>query len=656
MSNVILDAFYGLGKRINKTKGDNNLENEQGIVSQKFPELSLEMENDKLIQLTTKWDKTWTSSEVYAKWIKDCEENENYWLGKHFNKPDVDKTRPVVDNAIFEAVETYLPQVTRRNPEPTVDLDESMEKDPNAQTFAQELQKELGDIADELKLRLKLKKSARHWAIYLLGAVKYGWDIEKDIPTMKVVRAKKLILDPEATIDEDGYTGEYIGEHRKLQASALIKILEGSDAEEGAVEAIKDLVKDDLGTEVGFIEWWTDQYMCWTMEKKVLLKKKNMHWNYDQENEVEAAADPVTGEAPIDPETGMPAVEIETVEGVNFFKAPKKPYDFLSVFNLGIKPVDDTSLIGQNLSGQDLINKRIKQIDKNADSMNGGMVVSLERSGLTQQQAKGVTEALRKGGTVAIPAGAVSDAIMRMSAPALPGDVYNQLVDVRNRVKDIFGTRGSSAAGLESDTTVRGKFLNRTLDSDRIGGGFSEYLEQLADSAYNWFVQLLYVYDEKYADGQPKPDFTISVKEGSLLPKDSITIANQAIELANAGKMSLVDLYKRLDYPNPEELAANVWLEANAPEVLFENDPRVKQVIEARQAANQPEPAPEPKGPSESISFKDLPPEGKAQMAAKVGIQLDPAVIAAEEAAKAAPGMGSSMPGEQPEAAMPMVQ
>lgn len=32
----------------------------------------------------------------------------------------------------------------------------------------------------------------------------------------------------------------------------------------------------------------------------------------------------------------------------------------------------------------------------------------------------------------------------------------------------------------------------------------------------------------------------------------------------------------------------------------------------------------QPKAPSESISFKDLPPTGKAQMAAKVGIQLDP--------------------------------
>lgn len=39
----------------------------------------------------------------------------------------------------------------------------------------------------------------------------------------------------------------------------------------------------------------------------------------------------------------------------------------------------------------------------------------------------------------------------------------------------------------------------------------------------------------------------------------------------------------------------------------------------------------EDKGPSKSVSFKDLPPEGKAQLAAQAGIQLNPAQIRADE-------------------------
>jgi len=216
-------------------------------------------------------------------------------------------------------------------------------------------------------------------------------------------------------------------------------------------------------------------------------------------------------------------------------------------------------------------------------------VVSLERSGLTESQAKNVTQALRDGGTIAIPSGSPQEAIMRTTVPPLPGDVFNQLIDMRSRMRDIFGTRGSSPAGVQSETTVRGKILSRGLDTDRIGGGITEFLEQLADNMYNWMVQLLYVYDADYqfVTGAEPPKIEISVKEGSLLPKDSTTIANQAIELSVQGKLSTIDLYKRLEYSNPEELAANVWLEANAPELLYQNSPLVQQAIQMKQQAAQ---------------------------------------------------------------------
>ena len=630
--NVILDAFYSLGRKINKASGETTNETEQGVVSEKLPELKLDMENSALADLTQSWESIWNKSDVKAKWITQSEDNEKYWLGNHFNRPDgVTKNRPIADNAIFESLETYLPKITRRNPEPMVALAQSEVSENEQETkakeeFTKDLQKELGDIADELKLRLKLKKSARHWAIYLVGAAKLGWDMNRDMPTVKIVRAKKLILDPDATVDEDGYTGEYIGEYRKLQAGIMIKMLEGIGAEENAVKLIKDLVKADFGTEIQFIEWWTDQYMCWTIGKEVLLKKKNPHWNYDSQT---------PGESEVDEYGNEQMGEPQDVVGVNHFPVPKIPFLLLSVFNLGKQPVDDTSLIGQNLSNQDRINKRGKQIDKAADGMNGGVVVSLARSGLTQQQAKGVTKALKAGGVVAIPDGTPDEAIKRMVSPGLPNDVYNDLVDTRRRLSDIFGTSGLSPSGVSKEKTVRGKYQVENMDTDRIGGGITEYLEQFADDIYNWFVQLLYVYDDKYVGIQTKPKVVISVKEGSLLPKDSTTLANQAIELAGAGKMSVIDLYKKLDYSNPEELAANVWLEVNAPEVLYQGDPRVVQVIQQRQAEAEAAGKVEEKPPSQSINFKDLTPDAKIQMLAKVGIVADPEAIAAyDEATK----------------------
>lgn len=625
----LLDAFYSLGKNLNKARGKSaEAETEQGVVSEKFPELRLDIPNEDLLNLTKGWEKEWIESDVYKEWLTQIEENENYWKGKQHDQPKGGKDRPLVDNVIFESLETYLPQVTRRNPDPMCTLSRKEKQTPENLAFAQELQKELGEIADEVVLRLKLKKGARHWAIYLIGALKPGWDMNKDIPTVKVIRPRKLILDPNATVDEDGYTGKRYGEYRKLPASDILSTLDQIGGEEEGIKKIKELAVDKdnqpaLATEIGFIEWWTEEYMCWTLGgEKVLMKKKNPHWNYDKKVQEEAPYDE-QGNPQLD-ENGQPMMIEKDVLGVNHLPVPKIPIILLSVFNLGKQPVDETSLIGQNLASQDLVNKRNKQIDKNADSMNGGMVVSLERSGLTGHQAKGVTEALRRGGTVTIPAGSVQDAIARMSAPELPVTVYNQLADTRTRMRDIFGTSGSSSAGLASEDTVRGKLQNRILDTDRIGGGFSEYLEQMADSVYNWFVQLLYVYDERYT-GTEKPKVRVSVKEGSLLPKDSTTLANQATELAGAGKMALLDLYKTLDYPNPEEVAANVWLEANAPEILYSNDQRIQQVIEARKNATANKP------PNESINYKDLTPDAKAQMLKQAGIDADPEAIAAND-------------------------
>ena len=580
-------GYASLGADLNKNKGDTYPEKQEGVVSEKLPELTLEMPDADIVKLTEKWERAWNDSASKSEWEKQCEENEKYWLGNQHDLPKNNKSRPNVDNLIFESLETYLPQTTRRPPEPLVKLDSSEEPNPIKDKYILKLKDKLGELADDNgnAVRLKLKRAARHWAIYLLGVMKFGWDIDNDIPSVRVIRAKKIILDPEAWHDEDGYSGNRIGEYRKMEASKLLKVIGDGEETKEASKAIKDLVKDDLGTDVQFIEWWTPEYFCWKLKKTVLLKKKNPHWNYDRKEN--PTVDQITSEGVQVDDYGNATAQPIDIPGINHFNVVKMPYEFLTVFNLGDQPMDKTSLIGQNLANQDRINKRSKQIDKNADSMNGGMVVSLARSGLTQAQATNVTKALQKGGTVVIPDGAPREAIDRYPAPGLPVDIYNDLVDTRTRLRDIFGTGGSTPAGVKDEKSVRGKIISRTLDSDRIGGGISEYLEQLAGKVYGWFVQLLYVYDTGYqfVGGAVPPKVKISVKEGSLLPKDSLTIANQAIELTTAGKMAVLDMYKRLEYPNPEEMAANVWLEVNAPHLLYRENPMVQEAMMMQQQA-----------------------------------------------------------------------
>lgn len=676
-SNIL--GALGLGDNINKVKGKGNEDTKEGAVSVLLPELTLGMKNEDLIKLTDKWQEKWNTSPVKSTWLTLADENEKYWKGKQFSKfSEAEGGRSLQDNIVFEGTETFLPAATRQNPEPLVELTAQEEKSEENLKYAQIIRNRLADWSDDVKLRLKIKKAGRHWFLHLIGVGKMGWDLENDRPALRIVRAKKLVLDPDGVIEEEGYTGKYVGEFRKMEASDLISTLE-DNSEEGAIQAIKDEVNGELGTDVQFIEWWTKDYFCWTMGKHVLRKMRNPHWNYDPaeklayeqkeetpdtdiqtEGQEKNETTPEMQNADMDmeggkPATGMPAApeqssipspfmpeQTPAMPPQNHFKSRRIPFVFLSVFNLGKTPVDETSLVTQTLPQQDVVNKRLKQIDANADDMNNGLVVSEARSGLTKTEATQVGLALRRKGTVVIPDGNPNEAVARFPATPLPTDVYNNMVDQRNRFMAILGVTGMTPAGIKNEDTVRGKIITKGLDTDRIGGGITEYFEQFADDIYNWAIQLYYVYDDIFSQASQKgaklPRIKASVKEGSLLPKDATTKANQAIELAAGGKMSLVDLYKALEYPNPEEMAANVWLEINAPWILFKDDERVKQVMDMMQQQKQAS-----KPPSESISFKDLPPEGKVQMAKQAGIEIAPEQIQAEDAKQEAKDQRSKL-------------
>lgn len=604
----IFKDFYSRFAPVNKSKMGGEQENEEGAVSDILPELALTMDDDEIIELTRKWEQEWNSSDIKNEWIPKGKENRKYWLGQHFTGAEM-QGRPIVDNLIWEGSERFLQQTIRRTPEPHIEIEdhtveiakakEAVEQlqlqqtqDPglieqfqqaqmqaqqlekaskDAQEYADDREKRLFKVADRIKLRLKLKDFTRKWFIYLLGVVKIGWDIDNDDPTVKVIRPHKLILDPHATIEAGEYNGRYIGEYREIESSLLIKILPKKK------KLIEDSVQGKTGTTIQFIEWNTPEYVCWTYGNEVLFKAKNPHFNYDKVEEQEPLTDEYGIEVPQEP---------KNVPGVNHFRVPKIPYQFLSILNLGGGPVDDTSYIGQNLANQDLLNKHNRQITQNAELADGLLVISLAKAGLTKEQATEVVKQKRKGGAIIIPDGVPKEAVDIIYGQNLPSEIFTRVMDMRARMRDMFSISGLTPSSVSQEKTVRGKIINKGLDTESIGAGITEFIEQASDGIYNWLLQMLYVYHPEETPQDP-PRLTVSVKEGSMLPKDNVSEANQAIELAIAGKMSLLDMYKKLEAPNPEEMAANMWLELNSPQTLYANDPRIAQVMQQQAEAAQ---------------------------------------------------------------------
>lgn len=520
----------------------------------------------KIMELVTQWKR------IYSVYYTDIEKGQklsfDYWVGKHRNQDSntVGKEIGVTDNLIFEAIETFLPIATRANPEPLVTADPSEE----GQVLANDIKVALTHEADVQQLRRKLAKATRGWLLNRIGVIKVSWNpLSKKIQT-DVINAKRMIFDKDGFIDERGYfVGEYIGEKKKASAESLLEMFPKKK------ELITKKAHNKMGTVLEYFEWWyRAKDTFYTLDDSLLGKYKNPNWNYDVP-QVEGK------EAVIDPETGIevyPAEEAQaSAEATNHLDEPSYPYRFLAIFSTGEQPHDNTSLILQNVPQQDKINRREVQIEDNVKGMNNGMVVS--GTAFTEEQASQAASALRRGVAIRVPNGDVGKAVMFPVKPALPADVFNSLRDARSELRNIFGTSGSTAEGVKEQETVRGKIMVNQADSSRIGGGITEYIEQLADSVYNLWVQMMFVYyDEpqfitsagtiggaeliaiKNSRFIGIKTLTITVKEGSLVPKDPLTQRNEAIDLWSANAIDPRSLYKKLDFPDPDEAANQLIL------------------------------------------------------------------------------------------------
>ena len=577
----IADGYYSLADNLNKAHTE-----DEGVVSQSLlPELELSMSDDELIQLKNKWQKNWEEEKKILESIG--KRNERYWKGSQgqdvpnsdWNKQD----KAIADNLIFKSLEEFLPAATKQNPEAVVTSDNT----PEGAKISYSLSKMLGFQADRLQMKIQLKQVMRFWAIYRVGVAKMGWSNKTNDISMTVLPAKRLIMDKDATIVNGMYMGEYIGEYKEETAENLAHRFPNVKT------ALEEKTNGQWGTKVKYIEWWTDKYVFWTMEDDVLGKIKNPHWNYPEEKEQ------------VD-ENGQTTVQ--DVPGHNHLPYAQKPYVFFSVFNLQKKPYDDTSLIEQVIPIQDMIKKRVEQIDRNADNTNGGIVIN--GNFFTKEQASMAVVALSEGGYLWVPPGpetsSISNVFQMTSGAPLAAFVYQNLVDMRKELSGVFGVQGLSAAGQSQDRTVRGKIITRQHDMDRIGGGVSEYLEQFADQIFNWFLQLMCVYytDEHVASVLGKEraveyitikntdlnrKFMVTIKEGSMLPKDTMAQRNEAIDLWSAGALDPITLFEKLDFPNPRESARQLFMWQTNPASLF---PEIPQPIQ------QGLPTPAPQAPT----------------------------------------------------------
>ncbi len=553
-----------IANKTNKVPGQSG-GSPEGVQGEKYDVYELKMTDEELLKLRDDYEKKYAPYEGKLKPRVD-KIRESYLGKRPMGAYLVDTELPIASNLQFEAEETFLAAALSKNPSPVVYCDNSEEGNAIADAVKTMLQFH----ADQLVLRRKLALMVRQWSMDLLGVLKPGWNDRINDVSLDNRKVRDYIFDPDGFVDAYGDFSSWYGERITISAEKLIELFPEHK------DYISTKVDGKLGTDCTYTEWWaSDEFCFYTFKEVVLDKHKNQYYRYPE---------PV-----LDPE-GNPVQQIDgetqMTDPHNHFAHPKKPGIFLSIYSLQEQPHDITSNTEQNIAQQNRISRRTEQIDTNISQSNNGYAFSEDN--FNQETGKQAANARKKGNPILVPSGGPIDkAIMPLPAQALPNDVFTELETSKADLRTSWGTQGITAQPQDEDQTARGMILNQAHDTSRIGGGIGDGIEQVAENAFNWLVQLYCVfYDEPHfaaimgnakaveyvtlSNQQMTKQLIVSVAPDSMKPKDEVTQMNLAQALFDKGAIGPKTLLKMVDFPDVDESAADGVLWKIDPQAYFQ--------------------------------------------------------------------------------------
>ena len=548
-----------MSEDILNTGSDNlNEEQQEGVVVDTEDVLMLDLSDKELVQIIGNrvedakkwWDKELNLSENRQK-------AEDYYLNKSYSADELyDFQVPYKNNRILIDIESLVPLAVSSPAEPLVT--EANDTEASRQ-LATDLQGTLASMYDDLYLKAKLTKVARHLLMgKRVGILKYRFDPHKGslmpggerkgVIEVDVVRPEKIV------ISEDTGAGEnplFVAEYLTATIEDLVHKFPDKKAEIFQQQGIQKGTKKQLQKIVGYLEIWFTYYdkdgnvqegVFWKLESVILDKIKNPNWNYDEFTQDEEG----------------------NMQNLNFLGMPEKPYVFFTHLDTDRYLLDETALVDHAIPLQDILNKRGRQIVENADQASAGMVYNTEF--LSQEDVAKLTgDPAEKIGV----AGDVRSAITRLPYNSLPPYVVGDKLDARAEIDNIFGANAPIKGEQSGIKTLGQEVLSQRANIGRLQP-IADSLEDGMDRLYKALVQMMKVYwDEpeiiRIEQAEGKTQFInfssdkiedgvrVRVKAGSALPKDKMAIRNETIQALSI--LDPLSIGEGLDKANPKEFA-----------------------------------------------------------------------------------------------------
>src|SRR3990167_2242900 len=239
-------------------------------------------EDDKnIIEIFNDWMKESRSYHDYLK--KFQKKSEEYYIGQQTDLGNIPQHMPdVVENRIFEAVETLVPIATASAHQflvlPPTDVQSSKER-------AEKLQKVLTKKYQTLEIQRKLESTTRHILLYRFGVLKYGWDFDKNDVMVAIIDPRRVYV-PRMAV-EDPHDLPYVIEEQDYSYDEAKEIFGEDKIKNAALAVVEDKEsykgKETLQKLYRVYETWTGDAVCWISGDTVLKKEQNPYWDWEGE-------------------------------------------------------------------------------------------------------------------------------------------------------------------------------------------------------------------------------------------------------------------------------------------------------------------------------------------------------------------------------------
>jgi hypothetical protein len=546
---------------------------EEGL-DDKSPLLKLDIPDEELVG---RIERSISSGRKLYNEVKDrAETNVKYWKAQQIDASKLAETdSKEVNNIVFRNMETMLPVITKETPQvryisSAKDFDRKMEK----------ISINRWEVEDKMLEKNRLAVRANF--LRLLGVIKYKFDPETNDIVWEFVKTEQVILDEKASdIDNLGWVAEYVNSDTVAEVIAKFpksksKLLKSLN--------IAETNSERLGSKLNYVEFSTPEFIVWKCRDVILDKAKNPNWDWGGET-----VDEMGNTIPAQP--------------YNLFNKPRVPYIFFQTFTLGESMYSDTSLIEQTLTLQDGLNKRKRQIDGNADQASGTLVGSGDY--ISKDEFAKINDQPKL--KIWLEQGDASRGVARINGNQLAPFVFQDMVHSEGAMDNIWGTHSITRGEQGPSETATAKVLQQRQDYGRIDDIVKAY-EDFNEQYYQALFQMMLVHytephifsfededdlevsrdeiikahskrikvtqnevtgqEETEEESEFKPP-VIMVKRGSTLPTDDVSKRAEALELWGSAGISPIDLYQKLDWPNPHEAAWRLFLWQKQPEALF---------------------------------------------------------------------------------------